>query len=766
MDIKTILSQMTLEEKAGLCSGADIWHTKAVERLGVMPVMMADGPHGLRKRDDEDPLGLTQSVPATCFPTAAALACSWDRELLTEVGEALGRECQAEKVSVLLGPGCNIKRSPLCGRNFEYFSEDPFLSSELAAAHISGVQSQGVGTSLKHFAANNQETARMNVDAVIDERALREIYLCAFEGAVKKAAPWTVMCAYNKLNGEYCSENRRLLTDILRDEWGYSGCVVSDWSAVNDRVKGLAAGLDIEMPASNGERDKKIVEAVKSGELPEAALDRAAERILRLIASALDKQKPGAKADLAAHHRLARKAARECIVLLKNEDGLLPLKKTGTLAVIGGFAMQPRYQGGGSSHVNPAYLDTPYEEIKKALQRSGAEALYAQGYRLDGEAGSVPLSELVSAGDFADEALIGKAVKTARASDAAVIFTGLPDSYESEGTDRKHMRIPEGHRALIEAVAKAQKNLIVVLLNGAPVEMPWIGSVKAVLEGYLGGQASGGAVADILFGDACPCGKLAETFPKDLADNPSYPFFPGERNRAEYREGIFVGYRYYQAKEMAPLFPFGFGLSYTEFSYGRLRVDKKSIRDKETVTVTVAVRNTGRVSGKETVELYVRDVKAGVIRPPRELKEFKKVALAPGEEKDVSFTLGYRAFAYYDPDLKDWNVESGEFEILIGKSSRDIVLKERISVESTRKTEKVLFTQNSTIGDILEYSGKTAELERLLGDFSCILPGCIRLADLPALFREMPLRSALVFFPGGFRFATLETILDILNGGD
>lgn len=774
-DIKRIVSQMTLEEKAGLCSGADVWHTKSVKRLNIPSVMMADGPHGLRKQAGEDELGLSKSVEATCFPTAAALACSWDRDLLKRVGAAIGEECRKRGVSILLGPGCNIKRSPLCGRNFEYFSEDPYLSSEMACAHIRGVQSRGVGASLKHFAVNNQETRRMNIDAIVDECTLREIYLRAFETAVKDASPRTVMCSYNKVNGEYCSENAYLLTGILRNEWGYNGCVVSDWGAVNDRVKGLVAGLDIEMPSSNGERDKLIAEAVKSGRLPERVLDKTVERILALILQSMSGTGTDASADMDAHHLLAREAARESIVLLKNDDDMLPFKKQGTLAVIGGFAGRPRYQGAGSSHVNPYRLDSPYEEIRKAVSGQ-AEITYAQGYRMDELNGSVIKHELESSGDVPDAALIDEAVSIARGADAAVIFAGLPESYESEGVDRKHLRMPEGHCALIEAVAGAQKNVVVVLSNGAPIEMPWLDKVGAVLEAYLGGQAFGGAIADVLFGDADPCGKLAETFPARLSDNPSYLNFPGEKQRVEYREGLFVGYRYYDAKQMKPLFPFGYGLSYTEFEYTGMSINsgsprsretswggnKRAITDADTLTVRVSIKNTGSVFGKEVVQLYVRDVDKQVVRPDKELKAFAKVSLNPGEEKEAVFKLDRRAFAYYDTEISGWNVHAGAYDILIGKSSADIVFSERVSVAAKNAANRTAFTQDSTMEEILADSDRVEEIEAY---FTGLLEslGCSRLKDIPVLFRDMPLRSMLVFVPEGFSHSTLESILETLN---
>ena len=763
-DIKTLLSEMTLEEKASLCSGLDSWHTKPVERLGIPSIMMSDGPHGLRKQVQEEDNSASTSEPATCFPTGAALASSWDRGLIGEVGTALGEECRKEEVSIILGPAANIKRSPLCGRNFEYLSEDPYLSSEMAAAHIKGVQSQGVGTSLKHFAANNQETRRLLIDAVIDERTLREIYLTSFEEAVRQE-PWTIMCAYNKLNGEYCSENKYLLTDILRQEWGFKGIVMSDWGAVNDRPSGLAAGLELEMPTSGGRGDAKIVQAVRSGKLPESALDNAVSKLLELIFNAVDNQKGSVNCDMKAHNKLARKVAGECSVLLKNDGDILPLKKKGRLAIIGAFAINPRYQGGGSSHVNPAELDCAYEEI---LKKAGEDLdiLYAAGYREDAVSGIFSKTPLTSVSDLADPILMDEAVEAARKADAAVIFAGLPENYESESFDRRHMRMPDGHNQLIEAVAAVQKNVVVVLNNGAPVEMPWIGEVKAVLEMYLGGQSSGGAAADLLFGDINPSGKLAETFPKKLSDNPSWLNFPGDTRKVEYREGLFVGYRYYDAAEAEPLFPFGHGLSYTKFDYLSISVDRNELNDTDELKVTVRVRNSGKLPGKEIVQLYVSDNESSVIRPRKELKGFEKIGLEPGEEKTVTFTLRKRAFAYYNTEIRDWYVESGEFDIMAGPSSEAMPLKATVRVNSTMPLRKV-FTWNSTPFEIMAVPEGKAFLTPL---FKSMGKGGDDPGDLDEIgageenmLREMPLRSFVTFFPDVFAEEKLQPLLDKLN---
>lgn len=748
-DIKKLVAQMTLEEKAGLCSGRDTWHTKGIERLGVPSIMMTDGPHGLRKqRASADHLGLFDSVPSTCFPSAAGVASSWNRQLIERMGQALGKECQAEGVSVLLGPGANIKRSPLCGRNFEYFSEDPYLSSEMAAHHVKGVQSEGVGASLKHYAANNQEHRRMTSDSIVDERTLREIYLASFEGAVKQAQPWTVMCSYNKVNGEYAAEHEWLLTTVLKEEWGHEGFVVSDWGAVNDRVKSVAAGMELEMPTSHGEGDRKIVEAVRSGALAEEKLDAAVERLLTVIFKAVDQRKSNASYDVEAHHQLAREIARESMVLLKNDEGILPLAKNGKIAVIGALAKRPRYQGSGSSLIHPTKLDDVVEEIA-ASAGAHAQVLYAQGYELDH--------------DSVNDTMAAEALQVAREADAAVLFAGLPNRYESEGFDRMHLRMPANQVALIEALAAVQPNLVVVLCNGAPIEMPWLDQTKGVLEAYLGGQALGGAVADLLFGDANPSGKLAETFPVQLSDNPSYLFFPGEGDRVEYREGLFVGYRYYDKKQMKPLFAFGYGLSYTTFAYSNLTVDKTKMTDADTLRVTVNVMNTGQRAGQEIVQLYVRDVESSVIRPLKELKGFEKVALEPGEEKSVAFTLSKRDFAYYDVDAGDWVVETGEFEILIGRSSEQIELSQTVVVQSTdHKT--VVFHRNSTIADIMTTEKGAAFVQHI----RAMIPISGNLdpehsAMLQAFMQFMPLRGLISFSGGKFTEEALAELIDALN---
>ena len=685
MEIERLIAEMTLEEKASLLSGADFWNTKGVERLGIPQVMVSDGPHGLRKQDTEgDHLGINDSIKAVCFPAACASAASFDREVLRQIGESVGDACQHENLSVILGPAVNIKRSPLCGRNFEYFSEDPYLTGELAASLIEGVQSRNIGTSIKHFAANSQEHRRMSSDSIMDERTLREIYLPAFETAVKKTQPWTVMCSYNKVNGEFASQNEWLLTEVLRREWGFEGFVVSDWGAVSDRVKGVAAGLDLEMPGSGGSNDRRIVEAVKKGELSEEAVDESVRRILRIIDRYLANRKPDTPWDMEAQHVLARKLAGECMVLLKNEDQILPLKQEEKVAVIGRFAAAPRYQGGGSSHINSFRVDSLMDALK-----DNPNVLYAQGYDIQGEE--------------PDEELISLAEEAAGKADKAVIVAGLPDSFESEGYDRSHMRIPRCQEVLIRRVAKVNPDTVVVLYNGSPVEMPWIGDVKGLIEAYLGGQAAGSATKDVLWGDVAPSGRLPESFPLKLEHNPSYLSYGGEGNKAVYTEGIFVGYRYYDKKKMDVLLPFGYGLSYTTFAYENLKVEPECAKDTDTVRISVEVTNTGACAGKEVVQLYVKNPKdSRVFRPVRELRGIEKIFLQPGETKQVSFTLDSRAFAYWNESLHDWYVEDGVYDIEIGKSSRDIVLGRSIKMEGTKALPAEPVTVNTIFMDLEE----------------------------------------------------------------
>lgn len=669
-----ILAKMTLEEKVSLCSGKDYWHTADVPSAGVPSIMLTDGPHGIRKRVEEkttkeEKMSL-KGVPAICYPTAAATSCSWDTALIRRMGEALGEECLKEKVSVLLGPGTNIKRSPLCGRNFEYFSEDPLLAGEMAAAFINGVQSKGIGTSIKHFAANNQETRRMTVNTVVDERTLREIYLAPFETAVKKAQPWTIMAAYNRLNGTYCAENKWLLTDVLRNEWGFKGIVVTDWGAENDRVSGLLAGQELEMPSSDGVGNRQILEAVKQGLVEESYLD---ELVDRLIDMALEAQKVLGDYTYNAkeHHALAREIAGQCMVLLKNDNDVLPLKKDAKLTVIGEMAKKPRYQGAGSSLINPIQLDSAFE----TLVQMGVSFQYAPGYSTE-KKNRTP-----------DDTFVAEAVEKAKGADTVLLFIGLTDEYETEGCDRRHMNLPPLHNRLVNEVLKVNKNVVVVLAGGSAVELPWADEVPAILHTFLSGQTTGSAVCDVLFGDVNPSGKLSETYPMALSDNSSANYFPGTPVSVEYRESVYVGYRYYDTAEKAVRFPFGHGLSYTTFEYSDLKTSAESIDDTDTLTVTCKVKNTGSRDGAEVVELYVSDEESTIYRPKKELKAFTKVFLKAGEEKEVSMTLDKRAFAYYNVNIHDWHVETGAFKILVGASSRDIRLETEVQVRSTVEAE-------------------------------------------------------------------------------
>ncbi|MDR1271924.1 MAG: glycoside hydrolase family 3 C-terminal domain-containing protein [Clostridiales Family XIII bacterium] len=711
MDINATMKKMTLEEKAMLCSGLNDHFTKPIPRLDIPSVDVEDGPHGLRKQMGEDTLG---RHPGTCFPSDVALASSWNPDVARCVGEALSRECLAADVSVLLGPAMNIKRSPLCGRNFEYYSEDPFQSGTMAAAYVQGLQSQGTGACMKHFAANNQEFLRMHIDAEIDERALREIYLTGFEIVVKEAHPWAVMAAYNRLNGAYCTESRRLLTDILRDEWGFDGIAMSDWGAVNIREDALAAGLELEMPTSGGYGDRRIVAAVREGRLQEEVLDVAVERMLRFIDKAT-KAKRDVNVDRQSQHAAAVKAAEECIVLLKNDRNTLPLKKQGIIAVIGGMAETPRYQGGGSSNVAVEQVDIPLEEMRG---RAGdAKVLYAEGYVTERNDIMFQLVVPECPCEYPDGQRIAEAVSAAKKADCAVVFAGLPESYESEGGDRKHLRIPEGQTALIEAVAAVQPNTVVVLNNGAPVEMPWLGDVAAVVESYVCGQGFGRAVSRVLFGEVNPSGKLAETFPKSLSDTPAdFPALAPDLETTIYREGILVGYRYYDAKEIQPLFPFGHGLSYTTFAYSGLRLGSDAIFDDETLEVALDVANTGEMAGAEVVQFYVAKQGTAIFRPVAELKGFAKVFLKPGETKQVSVHLPPRAFSWYDPEKASWVVEAGGYEIRAAASSRDIRAVAVLTV-SNRTPEMPRFDRNSSIGSVIRHPAGREVMHKLLEGF-------------------------------------------------
>lgn len=751
--IKEIIAQMTLKEKAGLCSGQDFWHLKGVERLGIPAVMVADGPHGLRKQEVAgDHLGLNESIAAVCFPAGCASAASFDRGLLKKLGETLGNECQAENISTILGPAMNIKRSPLCGRNFEYYSEDPLLTTELAGAFVEGVQSQNIGTSPKHFLANNQETRRTTSSSEVDERTLREIYLAAFEGMVIEQKPWTMMSAYNRINGVFASENKRYMTDVLRDEWGFDGLVMTDWGAMNERVAGLKAGVDIEMPGPAEENDQAIVEAVKSGLLDEAILDRSCAAILGLIFRYTENRNESAVFDREKDSDIAREIAEESIILLKNEGELLPLSADKKIAFIGKYAAKPRYQGGGSSNINSYRVTSALDAVS-----GNANILYSPGFTDEGP----------------DEKMLRNAIETAQQAEVAVIFAGLPDSFESEGYDRKHMNLPDWQNELIASVSHVQPNTVVVLHNGSAVEMPWIASVSAVLEAYLGGQEVGAAVVNILFGKNNPSGRLAETFPLRLEDNPSYLSFGKDNEQVDYSEGVFVGYRYYESKAMEVLFPFGHGLSYTTFQYSNLKLDKTTMLDSEELSVSVDVENTGKRSGKEVVQLYVSPGANTIVRPAKELKAFEKIELQPGEKRTVTFTLNKRSFAYWNTEIADWHVESGVYEVQIGKSVKETLLSEGVEVRSSVEIP-VVYHLNSRMGDIMKNAHTGVILENALAGF--YVPAADNASEnqdahenaaissemIAAMMADMPLRQLASFMPGVTR-SKLNELVNQLN---
>lgn len=736
-DIKKIVSQMTLEEKAGMLSGESFWKLKTVDRLNILSMRVSDGPHGLRKTSqDVDTLGIFDTKKATCFPAACSSACSFDKDLLHDMGDTLGKECQAEDVAVLLGPGINMKRSPLCGRNFEYYSEDPYLAGELGAAYVAGVQSNHIGTSLKHFAANNQEYRRMSCSSEVDERTLREIYLSAFEIVIKKAKPWTVMCSYNMINGVFSSDNKKLLTDVLRNEWGYEGFVMSDWGAVNNRVKGVKAGLDLEMPGSHGVNDIEIINAVQSGNLDESLVDLSVSRILSKIYEYND-NRMDVSYNLDTDHEKAREVAENSIVLLKNEN-VLPLNTEDPIAFIGAFAKEPRFQGGGSSNINAYKVQGAYDSAQNVANIS-----YAEGYH--------------PATNEYDEEKVIQALNVAKEANVAVVFAGLPDIYESEAYDREHMSLPMVQNDLISRICEVQPNTVVVLHNGAPVEMPWIHQVKGIVEVYLGGEAVGEATANILFGKTNPSGKLAETFPLKLEDNPTFLNFLGDGKKVHYSEGIFIGYRYYDTKKMDVLFPFGYGLSYTSFQLDNISVNKDYFRDDDTILVSVDVTNTGHRTGKEVVQVYIKDKTNATRRPEKELKGFEKVELAPGETKTIIIPLDKRSFAWYNEEIHDWYVASGKYEILVGTSSRNIAETLEIEIAGTLELPWKV-TELTVLEDILanpllketaeEFIGKTFQTTNMTkGDLLVIA--------------NLPLRSLRSFFE--FSNQTLQKFIDNMN---
>lgn len=645
---------MTIEEKASLTTGKDFWQTRNIDRLGVPSLFLSDGPHGLRKQAAKaDRIGLNASVPATCFPAASAVANTWNPDIARQMGEALGEEASSMNVQVLLGPGVNIKRNPLCGRNFEYYSEDPYLAGKLAASCIQGIQSRNVAACVKHFAANNQEERRMVIDTIVDERTLREIYLTAFEIAVKEGKTRSIMAAYNMLNGTHAAENHHLLADILRNEWKFDGVVVSDWGGDCNRIPSIQCGLDLEMPTNAGISDAEIVNAVRSGKLDESVLDASVRRLIELgrdTTAAVH-----ADFDKDAHHMLARKIAEESVVLLKNEDDILPLRENVKTAFIGDFVKNPRYQGAGSSMVNATKLDTAYDAVKNI-----PGVTYAKGYERHGKP---------------DGNLLREACRCAEKADTVVLYMGLDETSEVEGLDRRTLALPENQTELLAEIAKVNKNIVVVLACGCVVEMPWIDSVKGIVHGYLHGQAGAGAVVDILYGRVNPSGKLAETYPLHYSDIPSASNFPGKEVSVEYREGLYVGYRYFTTAGKDVLFPFGYGLSYTAFEYGNVSVSDKGVE----FTVT----NTGRLAGAETAQLYVGKTGSLLFRPERELKGFSKVFLEPGETRKIRIGFDDKSFRYFNTATNRWEVEPGAYRLEIGASCTDIRLMAEYAVSGT-----------------------------------------------------------------------------------
>lgn len=750
-------SDLTLEEKASLTSGADFWTTKAIDRVGIPSVMMTDGPHGLRKQSgSSDHLGLADSVPATCFPPAVGIGSSFDPEIIERVGAAIGVEAAIENVAVVLGPGINIKRSPLCGRNFEYFSEDPIVSGILGAASVRGIQSKGVGTSLKHFAANNQEFDRMRASSDVDPRPLREIYLRGFERVVKDASPWTVMCSYNKLNGVWTSEDPWLLTSVLRDDWGFEGLVVSDWGAVNDRVAGVAAGLDLEMPASGGRTDAQLVAAVRAGTLEESVLDTAASRAIELVRKAGERPAVDGPLDVDAHHALAREAAGRSIVLLKNEGALLPLAADQKIAVIGAFATEPRFQGAGSSLINPTRVDKALDELRAV---GGENVAYAAGFAVDG-------GTIATSGRTAND-LRTEAVGVAGAADVAVLFLGLPAAEESEGFDRDHIDLPADQLAVLDAVLEVNPRVVVVLSNGGVVALPFADRVPAIIESWLLGQAGGGAVADVLYGAVNPSGKLTETVPVRLSDNPSFGNFPGEFGHVRYGEGLLVGYRWYDAKGLDVTFPFGHGLSYTTFAYGPATAEVGADGD---IVVRVDITNTGDRDGREVVQVYTALESSIVQRAPRELKAFASVALAAGETRTVELVVRREDLAYWDIRVDRWVVEGGAYTVDVAASSRDI--RATVLVELSGDEVHQELTMNSSIGDLISHPIAGPVVQQALGGLMAGLGGDAAGASMMANDEAMQKMMAsfpigrLAGFPGlPVDFEQIEQLVAAANAG-
>lgn len=755
MNIKELISKMTLEEKASLCSGANSWDTEKIDRVGLPKITMSDGPHGLRRQEGYENKGmeatsshamkknLVVTKTAIGWPTASALAASFDRKLLGGVGALLGDECLAYDTQILLGPGVNIKRSPLCGRNFEYFSEDPYVAGELSAAYIAGLQEKGVSACVKHFAANNQEYRRMSCDSKVSQRALREIYLPAFETAVKKGGVKTVMCSYNLINGVYSCENVWLLTEVLRKEWGFDGFVMTDWGAMNERVAALKAGLELEMPSSHGINDKKLVAAVRNGSLDEAMLDNAVERLLNVIAWCLENRK-AIPISLEDHHQKAAKVATQCAVLLKNTDHLLPLNKHQKVAFIGGYADEPRIQGGGSSHIKNYKVDSALEAVKKV-----ADVAYAPMFQDEKSLGDAAWTQ---------------AIEAAKQADVAVIFAGLPDSFESEGFDRTHLNMPQVQLDAIDAIADVQKNTVVVLHVGSPIIMPWLDKVKSVLNLYLSGEGSGEAAVELLYGEVNPSGKLAETFPLRLEDTPAYLTYGKKKLEADYCEDVYTGYRWYDARNLEVQFPFGYGLSYTDFRMDNLRLSSDTFRKGQTLEAAVDVTNIGTRAGAEVVQLYVGfDGRDTVGRPMRELRGFEKVMLEPGETKTVTISLDTRSFSYWEERIDDWYAEAGTYTIYVGNSSRNLPLTAQVSVEAQPLPLPV--EARRTLGDLVDLVKTEEQLHRVLnlaGAMGTNLESLSGDSDATAMVRAMidalPLHSV-----KSFSHATDEEINAVLE---
>ncbi len=733
-----------LEQKAALGSGKDFWTTKPVGQ--VPSIMMTDGPHGLRKQQgDTDHLGLAGSVPATCFPPAVGLAQTWNPALAAAVGEALGRECQANDVQVLLGPGVNLKRSPLGGRNFEYFSEDPLLSGVMGASWVDGVQSRGVGTSLKHFALNNQEDDRMRSSSDVDPRPLRELYLRSFERVVRDAQPWTVMCSYNKVNGVQAAHDPFLLTRVLREEWGFEGLVVSDWGAVVDRVASVAAGLDLQMPGGDTSGDAAVVAAVNDGSLAEAALDAVAARMAHLATRAHAARQDGASYDADAHHALARRVAGQAIVLLKNDDAVLPLAASGSIAVIGEFARTPRYQGGGSSHVNPTRLDTALDELRAAAPEARVD--FAAGFTIDGTA--------------PDAALASEAVALAQAADAAVLFLGLAAAQESEGFDREHLELPAEQLALLEQVVAVQPRTVVVLSHGGVVRLePVAALAPAILDGALLGQAGGGAIADVLLGAVNPSGRLAETVPVRLQDTPAYLNFPGESSHVRYGEGLFIGYRWYDARELEVTFPFGHGLSYTSFRHDGLSLAAEG----DGIRVRVTVTNTGDRAGREVVQAYVSLPGSAVQRPVRWLGGFGSVELEPGASAVVEFAVEGRDLAYWNVAVDRFVVEPGTYTVAVGSSSR--ALHQEGTVELVGEQVHAPLTLESTLGEVLAHPVAGAIVAEQFGAMMpAIGDGADIGLDVMRMMMSAPIDRLVMFSGGAVTREQLEQLVAASNAG-